>query len=146
MMKAGEKVERLLAQRGMSAAALARLAGVGQDVISRLRHLDGYEPLASKAVRIARALGVPAEWLFDDEADWPPPEQPEADPRLRKIRDNLPPSITAEEVIEAVGLYMAEKARRERERREFEAGRDVIRAADERARRQRQKQKRQNSG
>ncbi len=30
-------------------------------------------PRADYGVRLAAALGVPAEWLFDDSQDWPPP-------------------------------------------------------------------------
>jgi len=30
-------------------------------------------PRADYGVRLASALGVPAEWLFDDSQDWPPP-------------------------------------------------------------------------
>jgi len=145
-MKVADKIERLLLERKMSGSALARAAGVSPDVISSLRRVDGYQPGVGAAIRVARALGVSVEWLFDDDQDWPPPEGPQADPRLEKIREHLPPAMTAEQIIEAIGRYMAEMARREQERREFEEGRNVIRAADERVRRQRQKQKRQNSG
>ncbi len=31
-------------------------------------------PLASNAVKLARSLRVPADWLFDDSRDWPPPD------------------------------------------------------------------------
>lgn len=35
----------------------------------------GQMPKADKAVKIAKALEVPCDWLFNDERDWPPPDR-----------------------------------------------------------------------
>lgn len=69
-MKWQEKIRRLL--RGKNASELARSVGLHVSAIGDAAK-KGQMPKADKAVRIARALGIPCDWLFDDSLDWPPP-------------------------------------------------------------------------
>ena len=70
-MKSGTKIERALAEKGWSQSELARRADSTSPSISRI--VNGGEPSAGLALRIARALAVPVDWLIDDARDWPPP-------------------------------------------------------------------------
>jgi transcriptional regulator with XRE-family HTH domain len=65
-----EKITKLVQLKNKS--ELSRLAGLPPTAIDAIIN-KRREPLATKAIRVARALDVPAEWLFDDRADWPPP-------------------------------------------------------------------------
>ena len=76
-----EKIERLL--RGLNAASHARKVGLPPSSIGAAVTREN-EPNARKAVKITRALGVNADWLFDDEQDWPPPKSGDA------VIDNAP--------------------------------------------------------
>lgn len=65
-----EKVRRLVGTRNKS--ELSREAGLPVTALDAVVN-KGREPLASNAVRLARVLGVPCGWLFNDAAEWPPP-------------------------------------------------------------------------
>jgi helix-turn-helix protein len=65
-----EKVRRLVGTQNKS--ELSRLAGLPDTAIDAVVN-KGREPLASNAVKLARVLRVPSDWLFDDERGWPPP-------------------------------------------------------------------------
>ncbi|MFQ5494145.1 MAG: helix-turn-helix domain-containing protein [Phycisphaerae bacterium] len=65
-----EKFEAL--RGGRSRAAIERQAGLPSNSISNWIN-DGRAVRASYGVRLARALGVTSDWLFDDEQDLPPP-------------------------------------------------------------------------
>lgn len=65
-----EKLRLLLKNR--NASELSRNAGLNPSAIGAAVS-KGTTPSADKAVRIAEALGVSADWLFDDLAEWPPP-------------------------------------------------------------------------
>lgn len=67
-----EKLRRLLKDK--NAAELSRTVGLNPSAIGAAAS-KGNLPKADKAVRIARALRVPTDWLFNDEAGWPPPER-----------------------------------------------------------------------
>lgn len=72
-MKQKEKFRRLLEAKGWTKAELARQADV--NVRSMTNVTSGIsEPGVRMALQLARALGVSADWLFDDNADWPPVE------------------------------------------------------------------------
>lgn len=64
---------------GRNLSEIARREGLYNAAISDAMN-KGQLPKADKAIRIARALGVSAEWLWDDARSWPPPSsgQPEA--------------------------------------------------------------------
>jgi len=65
-----EKAKRLL--KGKNASELSRAVHLPPSAIGAAVS-KGNLPKADKAVKIARALGVSADWLFDDLAEWPPP-------------------------------------------------------------------------
>lgn len=67
-------MSRLLESR--NASALARGVGLHVSALKDAAN-KGQLPKADKAVKIARALGVSCEWLFDDSIEWPPPRSPE---------------------------------------------------------------------
>ena len=62
-----EKLRKLLV--GRNASYLARGVGLNACAITRAA-TKGEMPRAPKAIKIARALGVPADWLFDDDQPW----------------------------------------------------------------------------
>lgn len=68
-----EKLRRLLAEKGWPQAELARKASVCPSNLSNIFHRAN-NPQLSTALRIARALDVPLEWLADDAQEWPPPK------------------------------------------------------------------------
>lgn len=65
-----EKIRRLVGTRNKS--ALSKEAGLPATALDAVIN-KGREPLASNAVRLARVLGAPCEWLFDDAQGWQPP-------------------------------------------------------------------------
>ena len=69
------KLTRLCDGRNFS--ALERRAGLPKNTLTRT--LAGQMPRAVLAVKIARELGVPTDWLFDEERDWPPPSRENGD-------------------------------------------------------------------
>jgi transcriptional regulator with XRE-family HTH domain len=66
------KIDRILRDRRWSQADLQRAAGLAETRMSKWRAGQG-EPSASQALRIARAINVPLEWLVNDEAPDEPP-------------------------------------------------------------------------
>lgn len=64
-----EKLRMLL--RSANAAELSRRAGLNPSAISGAAS-KGNMPKADKAIKIAKSLNVSVEWLFDDDAPWPP--------------------------------------------------------------------------
>jgi len=67
-MKHSQKIERLLEDKGWSMAELARRAKVGREQARRLA--IRIPPSVLAAIRTAKALGVSADWLFDDKRGW----------------------------------------------------------------------------
>ncbi len=68
-----EKLKEWL--KGRSRAGLARLANLRPTVINN--YLTGERrsaPMAQTALKLARAMSVPLEWLVDDKQGWPPPD------------------------------------------------------------------------
>jgi len=77
-MKLYDKLKRLMEGRVQS--PVAETAGIGTGTLSK--YLKGaVTPGADIALRLARALEVPLEWLVDDEKGWPPPKN------LTNLRD-----------------------------------------------------------
>lgn len=68
-----EKVVKLLEEAGWRQSEVERRAGWARGSLGA-KMSAGHMPGADKGVRLARALRVPAEWLFDDEQPWPPPQ------------------------------------------------------------------------
>ncbi len=69
-MELADKVQRL--RGGRSNAELGKAAGCSATTIHNIARA-GRQPSFAVGVRLARALGVAADWLGDDAQDWPPP-------------------------------------------------------------------------
>ncbi|HOQ87811.1 MAG TPA: helix-turn-helix domain-containing protein [Phycisphaerae bacterium] len=72
-MKFIDKLLRLQAERGYAWAKIERNAGLSRNRISNMIN-QGTMPAADDGIKLARALGVSAEWLFDEDQGWPPPD------------------------------------------------------------------------
>lgn len=83
-MKLAEKLGKLTQERNK--AELSRTAGLPATAISDYVS-KGYIPKADTALKLARALEVPVEWLIDDEADFPVPEPAAAPKTIRDFHD-----------------------------------------------------------
>jgi transcriptional regulator with XRE-family HTH domain len=66
-----EKIKKLL--EGRNASQLAITVGLHKSAIRDASN-TGRLPRVDKAIKIARALDVPCDWLFNDGQDWPAPE------------------------------------------------------------------------
>lgn len=68
----GRKVDHLLVDAGIGRRDLAETAGIPNATLHGW--ISGQvKPSADGALAIARALGVPLEWLLDDAQSYPPP-------------------------------------------------------------------------
>ncbi len=75
-----DKIDKLT--EGINASHICTKAGLPRNAIRRAATSKNM-PIAAKGVKIAKALGVPPDWLFDDNRDWPPPsyDEPSVGPR-----------------------------------------------------------------
>lgn len=82
-MELADKVRR--ARAGRSYAEIARAVGCTPANIRKIE-AEASQPGFVLGVRLAWALNVPADWLADDSADWPPPvsDQARAEGLVRK--------------------------------------------------------------
>lgn len=69
-----EKVQRILAERGISQLALASMINRPHRSVNHWLGAAGRQPhnLPGVLAKIATALDVDASWLADDSAGWPP--------------------------------------------------------------------------
>ena len=105
-MNIAEKADRLFAARGIkSQAEFAKTIGVGEVTLYNTFR-KGSEPRVNTALAIARGLGVSVEWLFDDAADWPPPDALEVQRPPLPIAPWPPHGITWPEVQRAISEYV----------------------------------------
>jgi len=65
-----EKLRKLT--HGKNRAEIARLSGLKPTVLNNYVY-RGSEPMGGIALKLARVLKVPVDWLLDDEQGWPPP-------------------------------------------------------------------------
>lgn len=73
-MTIDHKLAALLESRGWTQAELVRRTGISKQRISRwLTQPDRHRPTLEQAFTVARALGVPLDYLADDDQDEPPP-------------------------------------------------------------------------
>jgi transcriptional regulator with XRE-family HTH domain len=72
-MKFHEKLRTRVEALGLNKARAARDAGLPESTISSYLSKHKSLPRIDIAFKIAKAIGVPLEWLADDRADWPPP-------------------------------------------------------------------------
>jgi transcriptional regulator with XRE-family HTH domain len=68
-----EKLRMRVEALGLNKARAAREAGLPESTISSYLSKDKSLPRIDIAFKIARAIGVPLDWLADDKANWPPP-------------------------------------------------------------------------
>lgn len=109
-MNIAEKADRLFAARGIkSQAEFAKSIGIGEVTLYNTFR-KGSEPRVHTALAIARGLGVSVEWLFDDAADWPPPDALEAQRPPLPIAPWPPHGITWPEVQRAISEYVMRRA------------------------------------
>jgi len=87
-VKFTEKLRRLT--EGKNKAELALSVKLKPTVISDYVR-RGYAPRVDIALKIARALNVPLDWLADDSQDWPPPPA------------SIPASLTAAQLASELG-------------------------------------------
>lgn len=72
-MTFAQKLKNLV--EGESRARLARRAGLTPSMLNSYVN-RGSEPLAGAALKLSKALGVPLNWLIDDDREeWPPPKE-----------------------------------------------------------------------
>lgn len=93
-----EKMARQRTRLGLSQADLGRLVGLQQSRINRWENGDG-KPSMEQGQKLARALGVPLDWLAADDSTEEPPA-PELTPDERAIIRSIRGSgLTYEEVM-----------------------------------------------
>lgn len=103
-MTSAEKISWLCRERGLTQKRVGELAALPENRISKW--LDGQgEPTARQALRLARVLSVPLEWLADDAQEVPPPASDGLDDDDRMVlrqwkhyRNRI--GLTAEEAID----------------------------------------------
>lgn len=72
-MDARQKILKLIGEKRISRAAVAKAAGVAYNTFrSYLDPKNPSTPASGIGVKIANFLEVPAGWLWDKELDWPP--------------------------------------------------------------------------
>ena len=89
-MQFHEKVRRQVQALDLNRSKAAREVGLPVSTINNYVSTTASLPRVDIAIKIARALKVPLEWLADDEQDWPPPSQPSVAspmPPLEKFGD-----------------------------------------------------------
>jgi len=103
-----DKLAKITAETSTKSRA-AKAAGLPASAISN--YISKRQmPRADKAFSLARALGVPLEWLINDAQDWPPPK-PKEQPSLRDIADgDLLREIATRERRAILEFYEAIKA------------------------------------
>lgn len=132
-MKFSEKLTRLIGQSGKSQSRLGRETGIAQTAISEMT-LGKRRPYMDQAFLLARALGVPLDYLADESADEPPRSVTEEESYVLRAVRGL--GLGYEEVIRR--LTVAEPAGKAREPGEVRviADRDLsdIKAKEEKKR------------
>lgn len=98
MMDMASKIAKLTEDDNKS--SVARAAGLPANAINDLIN-KGNVPKVDKALRLARALDVPLDWLVDDEADFPVPDSPG-----KRIEDHSTDDLRLELIRRAHLLYM----------------------------------------
>lgn len=67
-----------MTELGLNKARAARDVGLPESTISSYLSKTDSLPRSDIGMKIARAINVPPEWLFDDGQEWPPPSRTEA--------------------------------------------------------------------
>ncbi len=80
-----QKIWRMRTERGLDQIELESLAGLAKQRVHKWEKDEG-EPTARQAARVAKVLGVPLDWLCDDDAPVdPPPPAPSLAPDERTV-------------------------------------------------------------
>lgn len=117
-----DKFEALQGRR--TYAELERKGGITEGTLSN-KVREGTIPLANAAIKIARALDVDVEWLFDDEQGLPPirhPRDPGEETITRRELGQL--LVRAADAIEAAVKLDRVALRAEQEREDKPPGRE----------------------
>lgn len=77
-----DKVERIRSERGWTQQQLAEAVGVRQATVSDWKAATSKGPNVLVALRIARALGVPLDYLADPDMDELPTSAPAVPPEI----------------------------------------------------------------
>jgi transcriptional regulator with XRE-family HTH domain len=109
-MNLAEKLERLRRRAGLSQGELAASVGTYQSRISEWELAKGGPNLA-QALRLARLLGVPLDYLADDAQDEPPPASALSEDERYVLRTLRALGLDAESAIR--GLHFAAMPRAE---------------------------------
>lgn len=80
-MTLAEKLEKLIAERGWKQADLARAIDMGRSTVGNWFNSPS-KPDLDSALKLARVLAVPLDYLADDAQDDPPPGP---DPALERL-------------------------------------------------------------
>lgn len=92
-VKPGEKLDILLADRGVSQSELARRVGVPQPTVNRWINGKG-RMYADQAFAVCRALEVAVDWLLDEAVDSPPsPAMTDRERRVAEIVAEIGPDL-----------------------------------------------------
>lgn len=81
MMRFAEKLDYLIELCGTNQSKLMRLTGIAQSSISQMTK-GGRKPSMEQAFALARALGIPLDYLADDSQDEPPEKALSEDERI----------------------------------------------------------------
>lgn len=115
-VNAREKINLRARELNVKVDELASYAHISRSTISRWT--GGYNGVRlGKAILVAERLLVSLEWLFDDKQGYPPPPsavRQSGDIRLLGLDRILPPSMTREEILEAIWDYQKARVRQGR--------------------------------
>ena len=93
-MKTGRKILNLRRDRGVAQRSLAELTSVTPSALSRIE-AGIHQPKGPVALRIARVLGVSADYILDESAPYPPPLEALMETDVSedaRVKENLTPT------------------------------------------------------
>jgi transcriptional regulator with XRE-family HTH domain len=103
-----EKIVAVARERGLDLREVAQRASIGYSTLtSYTRTRNSRVPTAPRGVALAKALGVPTEWLFDESQGMPTPPRLEGPPF--PIEPWPPNGVTWEVVRRLLAAYQARR-------------------------------------
>ncbi|MDE0960596.1 MAG: helix-turn-helix domain-containing protein [Planctomycetota bacterium] len=105
-MEIGRKIMNLRKDRGVAQSSLADMTSVTPSALSRIE-AGIHQPRGAVALRIARELGVTADYILDNDAPYPPPrvallENSKPSPRQETRSRSLKVSPREKRLVEAL--------------------------------------------
>ena len=85
MGELGGRVKELRKKRGMKQVELAKVSGITQATICRIETGEVHQPRPEVLLKIARALGVPVDYLLDEAKSLTPDDIVGSDTRAKAI-------------------------------------------------------------